>query len=218
MSTSKMVNGWEYCSSTMSLIHVARNISVPYALYKRERDANLSMWESSAKALYKNIHRKTTNGWIAEAMYRAGAIGNMQYEIRNKSEGTEDMSRPNKNQLYVTKGKEKRYGTYLTQNSEGQLVLEMRGEGGKCEAFDESKVEKVLPYTVKVARVDDLDATGHYQTKKGAVKKGDIILVEGDYADSMYICRVVELDTKRENAIQQLRGEILGSTKPIPTE
>lgn len=69
--------------------------------------------------------------------------------------------------LYQTE--DNRFGTFLTKNSEGHLVLEMKGESGKVEAFPVDKLTEVVPYTVRIGGK-------HYEVSKGFLKKGDVII------------------------------------------
>lgn len=83
--------------------------------------------------------------------------------------------------LYQTKEKPVRYGTFLIKNSSGQMVLEMKGEGGSVESFDEDAIEVVTPHTVELTRIgvnpSKQEATScHVIAKKGQVKKDDVML------------------------------------------
>jgi hypothetical protein len=62
-----------------------------------------------------------------------------------------EMTKPS---LYQTKETPVRYGTFLIKNSGGQMVLEMKGEGGKVESFDENAIEVVTHYTVELTALD----------------------------------------------------------------
>lgn len=101
-----------------------------------------------------------------------------------------------------------RFGTFLATNSVGQTVLEMKGEN-KVEAFDKDKIEEVRPYTVRCACITDRSGSGNstllnYETTKGAVAKGDLILTENGA-----ILRVTALDTKSDKPIGILKGHKL---------
>jgi len=111
--------------------------------------------------------------------------------------------------LYQTTTEPVRFGTFLATNSEGLIVLEMKGEGGKVEAFEKDKLEEVKPYTVRCAHITERNGSGNstlrnYETVKGLVAKGDFILREnGD------ILRVTALDTKAEKTCGTLKGRKL---------
>jgi len=111
-----------------------------------------------------------------------------------------------KPKLYQTKEEDPRYGTFLTKNSLGQMVLEMKGEGGKCEGFAEGDIEIVTPHTVELTRIgisheEKRGQTNslHIVTKAGQVAKDDVLLE----MNSGIIWRVTNVDSKclspREN-------------------
>lgn len=118
-----------------------------------------------------------------------------------------DMSGKSTTTLYQTRAEPVRYGTFLTKNSKGQLVLEMKGSSGAVEAFDPDQVEEVIPYTVSV--LDLVHGEVHFETTKGSVQVGDVILSE-----SGHLVKVNALDTKQKGA-QKLKGRKL-VTVPLP--
>lgn len=80
------------------------------------------------------------------------------------------------NDLYQTKEEPPRFGTMLTKNSAGQIVLEMKGENGKVEAFDPEKIEIVLPYTIALKSLTNENSIVHISAKEGDFKEGDLLL------------------------------------------
>lgn len=99
--------------------------------------------------------------------------------------------------LYMVKSGEKvqRFGTKLTVNSQGQYVLEMKGEGGKVEAFNPDDLEIVLPYTVQVVGLAHGTQGFHFQTEAGKFNKDDILIEAG----SGLLYRVSEVDSKNRS-------------------
>lgn len=83
--------------------------------------------------------------------------------------------------LYQIIGAENRFGTFLATNSEGKIVLEMKGEGGAVASFTKDEIEEVKPYTYR-CRVVGAQRAGrgpdyvNLEGEKGAVKKGDLII------------------------------------------
>lgn len=97
--------------------------------------------------------------------------------------------------LYQVKGAVERFGTKLTENSQGQFVLEMKGEGGKVEAFNPSDLELVVPYTVQLVCVPPTDSSMHIQCEPGKLNKGDLLIHETN--GKMF--RVSAVDTKNRS-------------------
>ena len=98
--------------------------------------------------------------------------------------------------LYQTNEEKPRFGTFLTKDSQGRIVLEMKGGGG-VEAFASTDVEEVMPYTVAVQQVTDShNSRVHVELPKGQVVKDDLLISGAD--GNIY--RVVQLDTKSKRA------------------
>lgn len=109
--------------------------------------------------------------------------------------------------LYQLKDTPDRFGTVMTtssgtpvRNSQGHLILEMKGEGGKVEAFPEDKLELVTPYTIQLTRLgingEKDSASVHLIGEPGQVEKNDVLLE----LNSGSIWRVTELDSKCRSA------------------
>lgn len=89
----------------------------------------------------------------------------------------------------------KRFGTFLTQNSQGEYVLEMKGENGKVEAFPKDWLELVVPYTVQLVCVPPNESGMHIQAEPGKLNKGDLLILESN--GKMF--RVAAVDTKNRS-------------------
>ena len=100
-----------------------------------------------------------------------------------------------------TKSGKSRFGTKLATNSNGEIVLEIKGTNGSVEAFDPKTITEVAPYTVSA--YDRTGSTFHYTTEKNSVKVGDIIMI-GNNIDTCIVIR--ELDTKSKKPITTLKG------------
>lgn len=97
--------------------------------------------------------------------------------------------------LYQTKDTTPRFGTKLTENSQGQFVLEMKGEGGKVEAFNPEDLELVVPYTVQLDCVVPGESGMHIQCEKGKLEKNDLLMS----VTTGRIYRVSHVDTKNRS-------------------
>lgn len=108
--------------------------------------------------------------------------------------------------LYQTKEEPPRFGTFLTKNSTGKIVLEMKGKDGEVEAFDKAEVEEVMPYTVKMKRMagNGGNDVRHYECTEGDVKQDQILL----QISNGQMWRVLELDTKQRQPHRSNNGFI----------
>lgn len=96
-------------------------------------------------------------------------------------------------ELYEIKlGDEVSYGTKLAVNSQGQWVMEIKGNGSVI-AVDKTCVEKVLPHTIAV-QFDSNKTTYHYLAQSGKYNKGDFYIFDGQYGRA--IVQIVDVDTK----------------------
>lgn len=169
------------------------------------------------------IPHNVEEGWFVYAVYRSSIHYARAYEgvETGKWRWAEDFRLVKKEiqmpQLYQTKEGEPRYGTFLTKNSQGQFVLEMKGEGGKVEAFDPSTIEKVLPYTVELTQVMESEHGGkvgrsiHVLAQKGQVEKDDYLL---ELANGI-VYRVTKLDSKVESGRENRTKWVKLHTTPI---
>lgn len=97
--------------------------------------------------------------------------------------------------LYQVKKTPERFGIYLTRNSASQMVLEMKGENGKVEAFPEEELELVTPYTIRLRKIGG-EGTLDLVAEKDVFNKNDILMETT--AGSLW--RVSDLDTKVRGA------------------
>lgn len=122
-------------------------------------------------------------------------------------EGSPIMATPTPT-LYQTKENKPRYGTFLVKNGTGQYVLEMKGEGGKVEAFDESALDKVIPYTFKAkARIRSEYVDYHFICAKDAVAVDDVLVSR---SGNIYI--VTAINTGCETPHKTFKGSKLTSS------
>lgn len=123
----------------------------------------------------------------------------------NQSQHTGDKADMN-GQLYQVKGTEDQFGTLLATNSEGQLVLEMRGAGGEVRAFNREDVKEVLPYSYGV-RFGGVGKTYQYIGTEGEVEVGDILIPENGGLNNL--ATVVSVNTRSRNATKRFAGRKL---------
>lgn len=115
--------------------------------------------------------------------------------------------------LYQTNEKKPRFGTKLATNSEGKVVLEIKGTG-EVEAFKPEDITEVVPYTVSVEFLEGSNSYNRsqnysYITTEGAVSTGDIIFVE----PSGNMARVTKVNTKSRKATKELKGRKVATTE-----
>lgn len=91
-----------------------------------------------------------------------------------------------------------RYGTQIAINSKGEYVLEMKGEGGKVEAFDPKSLEEVLPYSVQIARLDDPGIQDHIQAQEGQLAEDDLLL---DGHGDFWVVKKLDAKVKKPKAM-----------------
>lgn len=123
----------------------------------------------------------------------------------NKPNQNEHKYEPKENtiMLYQVKDTED-YGTFLTTNSVGQMILEMKGTNGGVKAFDKDLLTEVTPYTFMVKGLADMSYNAHYTGAEGKFKKGDILISE---TGNMYC--VEKLDTKSKTSKGDFKGRRL---------
>lgn len=121
-----------------------------------------------------------------------------------------------KDTLYKIKtvdGKEV-YGHFLTTDSQGMSVFEIKGQGGVIAAAADS-FEKVLPYTIDVEYGNSdchVNVKAYsYFAKAGQFEVGDVLIT----GDSFSIVRVCAIDTKSEKAHRHIKGYKVGTSTLI---
>lgn len=93
----------------------------------------------------------------------------------------------------IESGKTKpRYGTFLTIDSKGRYVLEMKGKGGEIEPFESETVVEVVPYTVEVRAANG--SFYDFKVTEGSVEVNDMLI---DSGSTFIVCI---LDTKKNNS------------------
>lgn len=102
--------------------------------------------------------------------------------------------------LYRVLAEDEAYGTFLTQNSRGEYVLEMKGAGGAVRAFDPKRLEEVLPYTFDV-KFGEEGAPYSFCGVAGQLQAGDLLL-----NDDGQPARVVKVDSKNRKATRFFSG------------
>ena len=114
--------------------------------------------------------------------------------------------------LFQTKEAKPRFGTKIAINSQGKIVLEMKGKDGEVEAFDAEAIEEVVPHTALFKKLGT-NGTGkvevHLQVPAGSVSKNDI-LIDTSIGN---IFTVKDTDTKRRDA-----GKPTGKFVKLATE
>lgn len=92
---------------------------------------------------------------------------------------------------------EPKFGTYLATNSQGHLVLEIKGTG-EVRAFSPDDVAEVKPYTIQLKFAStgaNSRSQQHFRCKPGSVERGDVLL----FSDGA-MAVVTKIDTKSESA------------------
>ena len=98
-------------------------------------------------------------------------------------------------EIYQTKKEPARYGTMVAVNSLKQVVLEMKGEGGRVEAFNSDEIELVLPYSVSLQRTrieGGTEALIHVVSEPGVVAVDDFLME----LNTGHFWRVVKVDAR----------------------
>jgi hypothetical protein len=130
-----------------------------------------------------------------------------QYLIEAEIEEEENEMANNK--LYQVKDQEL-YGVHIATNSEGKIVLEMKGTN-EVKAYSKDQLEEVMPYTVGV-KFSVGGQNYHFETDKGSVSVGDLIVrMDGSYEGSFG--EVVSVDTKSKQATKRLDAVVIQGTR-----
>lgn len=95
------------------------------------------------------------------------------------------------------------YGEFLTDDSRGRMVLELKGTGS-IRAFNPEELEEVMPYTINVRFLFGGNENKEYGflSKEGEVSVGDILLLRG-YTNPAF---VVSVNTKNPRANVKIVG------------
>lgn len=117
---------------------------------------------------------------------------------------TEERNTDMKNKLYQTREATPRFGTMLAVNSQGKLVLEMKGTG-EVLAFDKNEVEVVMPYTFGI-RFPNNNTEYHYLGSEGDLEVGDYVMLDNSPVGKSEIARVTSVNTRSEAATVTFRG------------
>lgn len=137
--------------------------------------------------------------WRSENDYvRFNSIDNT--EADEIQEGNTEM----KNKLYQTKESTPRFGILLAVNSQGKLVLEMKGSGDVL-AFDKADVEVVMPYTFAV-KFPNTGTEYHYLGTEGEVEVNDLVMLDSSPIGKFDIARVTAVNTRSESANVVFKG------------
>lgn len=111
--------------------------------------------------------------------------------------------------LYEVVGETKRYGVVLARDSDGKLVLKMH-DTNQFEAFEESQLKRVMPYTFDVQFIGTGNVTVYsYRGKEGQVEVGDILLLD----NTNTLARVVDVNTESEKATKAFEGVKLSTVR-----
>lgn len=127
-----------------------------------------------------------------------------EYDVPNEEDKMEDYDM--KDKLFKTL-ETNRFGTGLAIDSDGKYVLKMQ-DNGNFEAFSESELKRVMPYTFDVEFLSGSTNRANrysYRGREGSVQLGDLLILE----DSANIARVVAVNTESEAATKTFKGRKL---------
>jgi hypothetical protein len=131
-----------------------------------------------------------------------------EYDVPNEEDKMEDYDM--KDKLFKTL-ESNRFGTGLAIDSDGKYVLKMQ-DNGNFEAFSESELKRVMPYTFDVEFLSGSTNRANrysYRGREGSVQLGDLLILE----DSANIARVVAVNTESEAATKTFKGRKLQSVE-----
>lgn len=127
-----------------------------------------------------------------------------EYNVPNEEDKMEDYDMKDKLFKTLETG---RFGTGLAIDSDGKYVLKMQ-DNGNFEAFSESELKRVMPYTFDVEFLSGSTNRANrysYRGRDGSVQLGDLLILE----DSANIARVVAVNTESEAATKTFKGRKL---------
>lgn len=126
---------------------------------------------------------------------------------RSKQPPTKERNKPMAKTTILYKVIDKNiYGTQIATDSEGRIVLEIRGGDQPVAAYFQTELEEVVPYTICVQFPD---RTVNFRTAKGEFLVGDVILVTNVIGD-MAMGRVTKVNTKDRDAEKDLSTHLIG--------
>jgi ribosomal protein S28E/S33 len=131
-----------------------------------------------------------------------------EYDVPSEEDKMEDYDM--KDKLFKTL-ETNRFGTGLAIDSDGKYVLKMQ-DNGNFEAFSESELKRVMPYTFDVEFLSGSTNRANrysYRGREGSVQLGDLLILE----DSANIARVVAVNTESESATKTFKGRKLQSVE-----
>ncbi len=133
----------------------------------------------------------------------------VRYDALETTENTksEKENTEMKNKLYQTKESTPRFGILLAVNSQGKLVLEMKGSGDVI-AFEKAEVEVVTPYTFAV-RFPSNNIEYHYLGTDGEVEVGDMVMLDSSPVGKFEVARVTAVNTRSDTANVVFKGSKL---------
>jgi hypothetical protein len=94
------------------------------------------------------------------------------------------------------------YGTFLTKDSQGKLVLELKGSN-KVASFSSDELEEVIPYTIDIRFKTD-GGIYTFTSEKGTLELDDLVVYEGPYGRD--IAQVTGVDTKNKKSNKPFKG------------
>lgn len=160
---------------------------------------------------YRKLAEAMLNDGELHAMYYRATYGDAKKALYNEPKKAKSKM-ANPKTLYKVKG-EDLYGNIVGENSEGEMILELRGQAGAVKPYKPDLLEEVMPYTIQV-HIGDYRS--HYTANKGDYAKGDIVVVKDD--DGITLGEVLAIDTKQRNADEHISRTVLGvlmlKTKP----
>lgn len=152
------------------------------------------------RAVYlSSEHYRDYDGRLCSRRWRVAS----DYELHPDHSGAKQEEETTVSQckkLYETVAEPKEYGTFLTTDSKGRMVLEMK-PSGEVKAFKKKDINEVLPYTVELTQFMRQDTGQKGQSKhllavEGQVEKDDCLLE----LSTGLLWRVTKLDSRCRSA------------------
>ena len=190
-----------------------------YGIFGKPDNCNLItysdiLYEANAGTCFEKLPYISRN--ITEFFQTIGSEHNINFKYLNQTLKTyyggefKTQEEDNMNKLYQVIGKDI-YGILIGKNSEGKLVLEMKDNSSKVQAFKADEVEEVKPWTFSVKWYGSNDPV-HYTGSKDCVTKGEIMIT-----DKAIFGIVVSIDTKHCN-VPYLKATRISGTTPFDSE